>query len=134
MEGMTCTVAEYTFKGNYQVITLVTKSAIKIDGITVQLDPQLLFQKLTLAAKATDNIKDVFKYELCSYPPALFDTSCHCYLESYRSHFYLLTQGTPEIPEKVQFVLDGGFLAQHIQWKQFKGLLMEIYVQCTQIM
>ena len=33
------TVAEYTFKRNYQVITLATKSAIKIDGITVQIDP-----------------------------------------------------------------------------------------------
>ena len=31
MEGMT--VAEYTFKRNDQVITLETKSAVKIDGI-----------------------------------------------------------------------------------------------------
>ena len=69
------TVAEYTFKRNYQVITQATKSAIKIDGITVQIDPQVPFQKSTLAAKTTDNIRDVFKYELCSYPPALFDTS-----------------------------------------------------------
>ena len=43
------TIAEYTFKRNYQVITLDTKSANKIDGITVQIDPQLLFQRLTLA-------------------------------------------------------------------------------------
>ena len=38
------TVAEYSFKRNYQVITLATKSAIKIDGITVQIDPQVLFR------------------------------------------------------------------------------------------
>ena len=37
--------------------------------------PSSPFQKLTLAAKTTDNIRDVFKYELCSYPPALFNTS-----------------------------------------------------------
>ena len=43
------TVAEYAFKRNYQVITLDTKFANKIDGITVQIDPQLLFQRLTLA-------------------------------------------------------------------------------------
>ena len=30
----------------------------------------------------------------------------------------LLTQDTPEIPGKVQFVLDGGSLLQHIPWKQ----------------
>ena len=94
------TVAEYTFKRNYQVITLATKSAIKIDGITVQIDPQLLFQGLILAAKTTDNIKDVFKYELCSYPPALFDTSL-LLREPQKpmlanAIWNLLTQDTPE--------------------------------------
>ena len=120
MEDMT--VAEYTFKRNYQVITLATKSAIKIDGITVQIDPQLLFQRLTLAAKTTDNIKDVFKYELCNYPPTLFDTSL-LLREPQKpmlanAIWNLLTQDTPEIPEKVKFVLDGGSLLQHIPWKQ----------------
>ena len=41
MEGMTA--AEYTFKRNDQAITLDTKSAVRIDGIAVQIDPQLLF-------------------------------------------------------------------------------------------
>ena len=45
------------------------KSSIKIDGNTVQIDPQLLFQRLALAAKATQDLEAVFKYELCSYPP-----------------------------------------------------------------
>ena len=65
------TAAEYTFKRNDQVITLETKSVVKIDGIAVQIDPQLLFQRLTLATKVTNHIEDVLKYELCSYPPAL---------------------------------------------------------------
>ena len=73
MEGET--VAEYIFKKNHQVTTLDTKSVVKIEGITVQIDPQLLFQRLTLAAKAAGSIEDVFKYELCSYPPALYDSS-----------------------------------------------------------
>ena len=29
-----------------------------------------------------------------------------------------MTQDTPEIPEKLKFVLDGGSLLQHIPWKQ----------------
>ena len=41
MEGET--VAEYIFKKNHQVTTLDTKSVVKIEGITVQVDPQLLF-------------------------------------------------------------------------------------------
>ena len=42
---------------------------------SVQIDPQLLFQRLVIAAKANDNLEYVFKYELCSYPPALFDSA-----------------------------------------------------------
>ena len=62
-------------KRNDQAVTLDTKSAVKIDGATVQIDPRLLFQRLTVAAKAIDNLEAVFKYELCSYPPALFGSS-----------------------------------------------------------
>ena len=42
MEGNT--VAEYTFKRSDHAVTLGTKSAVKIDGVSVQIDPQLLFQ------------------------------------------------------------------------------------------
>ena len=54
-------------------VMLDTKSEVKIDGITVQIDPQLLFHRLTIAAKPTQNLEDIFKYELCNYPPALFN-------------------------------------------------------------
>ncbi len=73
MEGKT--VAEHTFKRNNQAITLDTKSTVKIDGVVVHIDPQLLFQRLTIAARTTDTMENVFKYELYSYPPAIFDSS-----------------------------------------------------------
>ena len=73
MEGQT--TSDYTFKKKDQAITLGTKSAVNIDGETMQVDPQLLFQRLTIAAKASQELSSVFKYELCSYTPALFDTS-----------------------------------------------------------
>ena len=73
MKGMT--VSDYTFKRCHQVVTLDTKSAIEVEGITIQIEPFLLFQRLTPAVRTTNNIKDIFKYELCSYPPALFDSS-----------------------------------------------------------
>ena len=67
-------VNEYTFRRKNQAVTMDMKSSIKIDGNTVQIDPQLLFQRLALAAKATQDLESVFKYELCSYPPALFES------------------------------------------------------------
>lgn len=49
--------ADYTLKKKDQAITLAAKSAVKIDGEKVQVDPQLLFQRLTIAAKATEDLE-----------------------------------------------------------------------------
>ena len=82
----------------------------------MQIDPQLLFQRLTIAARATDNLKDVFKYELCSYPPALF----HSTLLLREPQKPVLANAiwalvTPDTSE-VQYVLNGGALLQWIPW------------------
>ena len=118
MEGKTA--AEYRFKRDQQVITLVMKSAVKIDGVAVQIDPQLLFQQLTIAARATDNLKDVFQYELCSYPPALFDSTLLLQEPQKpvlaNAIWDLLKPDTTEIADEVQYVLDGGTLLQRIPW------------------
>jgi hypothetical protein len=71
------TTAEYTFKKRDQAITLSTQSTVKCGGEAVQVNPQLLFQRLTVAAKASQDLASVFKYELCSHPPALFDSHSH---------------------------------------------------------
>ena len=45
-------------------------------GEDVQIDPQLLFQRLITVVQSSSELKAYFlKYELCSYPPALFDSS-----------------------------------------------------------
>ena len=69
MEGKA--VDEYVFKKANQAVTLGCKSAIKVGGDLITADPQLLFQRLILVAKSRDSLKDVFRFELCSYPPSL---------------------------------------------------------------
>ena len=64
MEGKM--VEEYTFKRKNQAVTLDTKCSVKIGGDVAQIDPQLLFQHLTIAAMASDCLESVFQYELCS--------------------------------------------------------------------
>ena len=132
MEGTTA--ADFTFKRSNQVVTLDTKSAVKIDGVTVQIDPQLLFQRLTIAAKVSDNIEDIFKYELCSYPPALFDSSL-LLREPQKpvlanAIWDSLTQDSSGLSREVQFVLDGGSLLQRIPWTQ-GATYREICTVCT---
>ena len=55
MEGKT--VNEYVFKRANQAVTLDCKSSVKVDGDVIQIDPQLLFQRLTLVAKSRDNLE-----------------------------------------------------------------------------
>jgi len=44
MTGKSAT--EFSFKNSNQVITFSAKSSIDIDGEKIQVDPQLLFQRL----------------------------------------------------------------------------------------
>ena len=88
MEGKT--TAEYTFKRRSQAITLDTKS--------------------------TENLEDVFKYELCSFPPAHFNSSL-LLREPQKPQladaiWTLLTPDVPGITGEVQYVIDGGALVE----------------------
>ena len=67
-------VNTYSFKRKDQSITLAAGSSVKIDGVKVCVDPQLLFQRLVFACNSLADLQVVFKYELCSYPAALFDS------------------------------------------------------------
>jgi len=68
-------VSDFTFKKD-TVVTMDNKSCAKIDGQSLPVDPQLLFQRLlTVARETSENLADIFKYELCNRPPALFDPS-----------------------------------------------------------
>ena len=102
--------------GKHQIVTLDMKSVVKIDGKSVQIDPQLLFQRLTLAAKTTEDLLDVFKYELCSHPPAVFDLN-QLLRQPQKpvladAIWALLSPDDTSIPTEVQYVLGGGALVQ----------------------
>ncbi|KAK6178649.1 hypothetical protein SNE40_011177 [Patella caerulea] len=76
LKAMTGTnVLNFSFKKKDQVVTLATKAGVKVDGDMIQVDPQLMFQRLIATARnLNDDLTIIFKYELCSIPPALFDS------------------------------------------------------------
>ncbi|KXJ07029.1 hypothetical protein AC249_AIPGENE22875 [Exaiptasia diaphana] len=65
--------AEQCFKRSEQAITLNSRNTVKIGKEDVQIDPQLLFQRLVLACDTADDMESMFKYELCTYPSSLFE-------------------------------------------------------------
>jgi hypothetical protein len=111
---------EFRFKWSDQAITLGAKSSVRIDGENVQVDPQLLFQHLIIACKASDDMEAMFKHELCSYPPALFDSS----LMLRQPQKPVLAEAIwTKLPSnvtgptgEVHYVIDGGALIHHIPW------------------
>jgi hypothetical protein len=71
-------VNEYTFKRKQQVVQMSTKPSVKVEGDHIQIDPQLLFQRLITIGQGevpVDELETLFSYELCTHAPALFDSS-----------------------------------------------------------
>ena len=70
-------VYELSFVRKRQANTLASRTSVVINNEPVQVDPQLMFQRLCLIAtrETHENPALLFKYELCSHPPALFDKS-----------------------------------------------------------
>jgi hypothetical protein len=111
---------EYKFKKSDQATNLCSKTALQISGEQVQIDPDLLFQCLIIAARSVDEA-NLFKYELCSYPAALFDSPFN--FREPQKHLFAdaiwstLSDVPPLGPcEELQFVLDGGALLHRIPW------------------
>ena len=65
MTGKSAT--DYTLKRSSQAVTLAAKSSERIGSDTVQVDPQLLFQRLIVACNRSDDLQGLFRYELCCY-------------------------------------------------------------------
>jgi len=85
----------------------------------VQVDPQLLFQRLVTAGKRCGELPLLFMYELCSYPPALFESSgmLRTAPKSFMADaMWKHTEETTVPTGYVQYVLDGGSLLHRVPW------------------
>ena len=109
------TPAEYTFQKKNQDTLGFTSSSVKIDEGRIQIDPLLLFQRLTTSCNHQMIWNELaFKHELCSYPPALIDSS----LLLYEADKPALADAICKICESgvpadisddgIQYILDGG--------------------------
>lgn len=122
-------VFTHSFCRNDKVKTLGSMSLVKLTDKhdSIKVDPALLFQRLYLLANVDDvNVKDTLKYELCAYPPSLFESTTMLrkadksqlamtirkYVDS-----KLVADGIP-VPcmQSEQYVLDGGSLLHRIPW------------------
>ena len=74
MDGMDA--FSISFKRNRQVKTLNEKSKVKTQGDSLNVNSQLLFQRLVTAARnITEDVSKIFEYELSNFPSSLFESS-----------------------------------------------------------
>ena len=64
----------YLLSKNNQVVTLAAKTLVITKYDVIQIEPQLLFQRLSVIASKEEDPSTTLKYELCSYPAALFES------------------------------------------------------------
>ena len=115
-----CDVQGYVFTKKNQVITMENKVEVSIGDEKIGIDQQVLFQHLLTAAVNSGELKEVFLYEPCSYPLALFESQ-HAMLEADKdalanSIWKALPMKDPELPQQATYVRDGGWLLHRIPW------------------
>ena len=126
-------VLEYTFKRKSQAVTLGSQTAVMIEGEAVQVDPQLLFQRLSIVACNGDDAAEAFRYELCIYPPALFESPQLLSQANKASladaMWDIVKESQPESAPKldVHCIVDGRALLQRLPWR--RGDLFETIYQ-----
>ena len=114
-------VLQHCFTKKDQAVTLST-SAVKINNETIQIDPQLLFQRLITGETRNDQLEEIFQFELCSYPPTIFEAR---YVMRPANKpaladaiWVLMPKDVVEPTGQSQYVLDGGSLVHRIPWQR----------------
>ena len=113
-------VVEYTFHQKNQAMTMNTKSSIRIRDEVVTVVPLLLFQRLVTTGTRFDDLLEIFKHELCSYPPSLFESPQMMRFVNKvtlaDSLWLSANEAALKPPNSVHIVLDGVALLYPIPW------------------
>ena len=128
MEGKI--VTDFSFSKKSWVHNMASDSAvrIKVGKEDAGVDPNLLFQRFATAGLNAGDLNEIMKYELCTYPPALFEksfvlrtTNKSTLVNALTNHNNVKMQPAPfhaTPPADVKHVIDGGALLHRVGWKK----------------
>jgi hypothetical protein len=133
-------IDDFVFKKNNQVVTLSCKSSVKVNEKDINVDPQMLFQRLVAASQNLfPDISDLFKYELCGCPPSMFESSGlirSAQKSQLADSIWTLGDCSGDIWQDtdVCHILDGGSLLHRIPWTKGSTFqeIVNAYVKLVQ--
>ncbi|GFN75843.1 hypothetical protein PoB_000234900 [Plakobranchus ocellatus] len=140
-------VKDYTFRKREQVVIMGVKASAEVDGETLQVDPQLLFQRrITVSNGLSEelDLPSVFEYELSCPPAVLFDPSGLLRESDKAKLTDALVPAASQESEKdivdetrdIEYILDGGSLLHRIPWSRSDtfAAIGQTYVEYVQRM
>lgn len=100
----------------------VTRS-MTIHNNTVCVNPNTLLHRMVCTVRSDERLKEIFKFELCAYPPSLFDESGLIRKGSKSSMVTVLVPKSNESSintdsDKVSYIIDGGHLLHRVVWRR----------------
>lgn len=109
-------------KSAVKSLASITKS-MTINNNTVCVNPNTLLHRMVCTVRSDERLKEIFQFELCAYPPSLFDESGLMRKGSKSSMVTVLVRDsnqssiTPD-SEKVSYIIDGGHLLHRVVWRR----------------
>lgn len=122
MEGKNS--ATFVFEKKGQVVVMNTKNTIQIDNENVQIDPEILFQRLLFIQSNRDN-EFILTHELTQRPPVFFDENGFLRDGNENSipDFLWKKYGSKvpadcEMIDECLYVLSGDWLIEEVVWRK----------------
>ena len=131
-------IADYHFSIKNQVKTLASYKFVKTaDGEQIELDPQLLYQRILLVGLKEYSVEELYAYELCPYPSNLFDTNLRLRSgeKSVLIHELIKLAPASIVPcppkNQVRHVIDFGNILHKFNWPKHSkySTLINMYVK-----
>ena len=107
-------VLQHSFERKNQAVTLST-SAVKVNNETIQIDPQLLIQRLIAAGTRNEQLEEIFEFAIFEARYFMRPANKSALADAI---WVLMPKYVVGPTGHSQYVLDGGSLVHRIPWQR----------------
>ena len=91
------------------------QKGVKLGSVTIHIDTNILFSRLTLMIERSDDMRSYFKYELTPVPTSLFHNDFMRKTDK-AALARTISEGKDQLVKTPRYVVDGGALLHRVRW------------------